>query len=180
MITVWTSLDHTTLFHALWVQNEMYNRKSMLRLMIVLAAVELLVTLPMHWISPAADWGIRLAICAGVLLLYSIAVRPMRIKTLSDAAERLRQAGGGKPRLEYRFGEKEFSASGLDEKSQTPYSEITALRETDRALLLMIDRTLLHAIRKEDLSERERTALTALLSEKTGLDWQKASVPGRD
>jgi len=166
-VTVTTDLDARAYFCALWVQNEIYNKKLLIPVRIAIVAVLLLISFALLPFREARAWVIRAVVCAVVLVAHSFYAKRTRKRVFSRAAEQTIARGGGPVRLEYRFGDEGFSMKKSGEPAQeTAYRDVTGLCETGDVLLLLIGRQTIHALHKSDVADLP--ALAALLEEKTG------------
>jgi len=175
-MTVFTSLDQPAFFHALWVQNELYSKRMVMLLRIFLVLIVLAITFSINWVNQTVGWGLRAAICLVVLGVHAVVSKRARRKMLGDTAASMIESNGGELHMEYRFGEDSFTAVGPNGEEEIPYSRIAALCETEGVFLLVIGRSLVHAVRKADLSGDDRRAFASLLMEKTGEPWRAYQI----
>ena len=175
-MTVYTTLDQPAFFHALWAQNELYSKRMLLWIRLILGMIVFAVTIPIHLLGGTADWVIRACLCALVLALHAVFSERARRKMLGRTAADIVEANGGDLRMEYRFGEESFFAIGPNGEEEIPYSRIAALCETDGVFLLVLGRFFVHAIRKADLAAERRRELASLLMDRTGQPWRAYKV----
>ena len=176
-MTVQTTLDENTYYHALWIQNELYSRKMVLWLRIILILIVLALTLPRTFVDEKTDWFIRAFLCALVVGVHAVVSKHARRKMLRGAANNIREARGGEDlRMEYTFGEDSFTAVGPEGTDEVGYSHIAALAEDTDVFVIVLSKMYLHASRKSDLSGEDRRALASLLFEKTGKAWKPVKM----
>ena len=172
-MTFKTSLDMNTFYHALYIQNDIYSKKIVIWIRVILIMIPLALTIEKSFVNPQVDWFIRAFICALVVGVHAVISKKSREKMLRQTAQNIYNSNGGDLNMEYRIADDAFYATGPDgEEHEFSYRAIEHLAESNDAFVIIMSRDFMHAIRKSDLSLDERQALAVKFYAKSALKWK--------